>query len=46
MARIQLDAAIYAYFNGCHIAAITLADAAEEIFGAMLKRDGKENSVE
>lgn len=46
MAQIQLNAAIIAYFDGRCIEAITLAGAAEEIFGAMLRRDGKENSLE
>ena len=46
MAKIQLDAAIAAYCEGKDVVAITLAGAAEEIFGAMLSRDGKENSVE
>jgi len=46
MAKIQLDAAIAAYVQGRGIEAITLAGAAEEIFGAMLSRDGKENAVE
>lgn len=46
MAKIQLDAAIAAYFDRRPIASITLAGAAEEIFGAMLKRDGIPNAVE
>jgi hypothetical protein len=46
MAKIQLDAAIDAYFEGRGIVAITLAGAAEEIFGAMLKRNGIQNSIE
>ena len=46
MAKIQLDAAISAYYEGKDVVAITLAGAAEEIFGEMLSRDGKENSVE
>ena len=46
MAKIQLDAAIAAFFERRLVIAITLAGAAEEIFGAMLKRDGIQNSVE
>ena len=45
MASIQLDAAIAAYFDGQGVVAITLAGAAEEIFGAMLRHEGIENSV-
>lgn len=46
MAKAQLDGAIAAYFEGEGIVAITLAGAAEEIFGAMLRRDCIQNSVE
>ena len=46
MAKVQLDAAIVAYYEGRGVVAITLAGAAEEIFGVMLSRDGKENAVE
>jgi hypothetical protein len=46
MAKIQLDAAIAAYFDRRLIASITLAGAAEEVFGAMLQRDCIQNSVE
>jgi len=46
MAKIQLDAAIAAYFDRRLIVSITLAGAAEEIFGAMLKRDCIQNAVE
>lgn len=46
MAKVQLDAAIAAYFDRRLIASITLAGAAEEIFGAMLKRDCIQNAVE
>lgn len=46
MAKVQLDAAIVAYYEERGVVAITLAGAAEEIFGAMLSRDGKENAVE
>lgn len=46
MAKVQLDAAIVAYYEGRGVVAITLAGAAEEIFGAMLSRDGKVNAVE
>jgi cytochrome c oxidase assembly protein Cox11 len=46
MAMVQLDAAITAYIQGRDIEAITLAGAAEEIFGAMCSRNGIENAVE
>jgi hypothetical protein len=46
VAKIQLDAAIAAYFDRRLIVAITLAGAAEEIFGAMLKRDCIQNAIE
>lgn len=46
MAKVQLDAAIAAYYEGKSVVAITLAGAAEEIFGEMLSRDEKENSLE
>lgn len=46
MAKIQLDTAIVAYFDNRLIACITLAGAAEEIFGAMLKRGCIQNAVE
>ncbi len=46
MAKLQMDAAIAAYFDRRLVASITLAGAAEEIFGAMLTRDCIQNSVE
>lgn len=46
MAKIQLDAAIAAYFEGRLVVSITLAGAAEEIFGSMLRRDHIQNSLE
>jgi hypothetical protein len=46
MAKLQLDAAIAAYFEKRLIVSITLAGAAEEIFGAMLKRACIQNAVE
>ena len=46
MAKVQLDAAIAAYFERRLIASITLAGAAEEIFGSMLKRDCIQNAIE
>jgi hypothetical protein len=46
VAKVQLDAAIAAYFEGRGIVAITLAGAAEEVFGSMLRRDCIQNSVE
>lgn len=45
-AKVQLDAAIKLYFEGRCIEAITLAGAAEEITGAMLRRDGIKSTVE
>lgn len=46
MAKMQLDAAITAYFENRLIVAITLAGAAEEIFGAMSARIGTQKAVE
>jgi hypothetical protein len=46
VARTQLDAAIRAYGQGDHVIAITLAGAAEEIFGAMCVRRRIKNAVE
>lgn len=46
MGKLQLDAAIAAYFDRRLIVSITLAGAAEEIFGAMLKRDCIQTAVE
>jgi hypothetical protein len=46
IAKLQLDAGIAAYYEGKTVVAVTLAGAAEEIFGAMLSRDKKGNSVE
>lgn len=45
-AKLQLDAAIDAFFQGHFIVAITLAGAAEGILGEMLRRDRIQNSVE
>jgi hypothetical protein len=45
-AKTQLDAAIRAYKQGEHAVAITLAGAAEEIFGAMCRRKGIRNALE
>jgi hypothetical protein len=46
VAMIQLDAAIRANMQNRDIEAITLAGAAEEIFGAMCRRRGIQNAVE
>ena len=46
VAMIQLDAAIRANMQNRDIEAITLAGAAEEIFGAMCRRRGLQNAVE
>ena len=45
VAMIQLDAAIRANMQNRDIEAITLAGAAEEIFGAMCRRRGLQNAV-
>jgi hypothetical protein len=45
-AQILLDAAIDAYKNNQDLIAITLAGAAEEVFGAMCKRLDKATAVE
>lgn len=46
VAKTQLDAAIQAYGRGEHVVAVTLAGAAEEIFGALCCRQNIHNSVE
>ncbi len=46
VAKTQLDAAIQAYMKGEHILAVTLAGAAEEIFGALCYRQNIQNAVE
>ena len=46
IAMIQLNAAIRANIQNRDIEAITLAGAAEEIFGAMCRRRGIQNAVE
>ena len=46
IAMIQLNAAIRANMQNRDIEAITLAGAAEEIFGAMCRRRGIQNAVE
>lgn len=45
IAMIQLNAAIRANMQNRDIEAITLAGAAEEIFGAMCRRRGLQNAV-
>lgn len=46
VAKTQLDAAIQAYGRGEDVIAVTLAGAAEEIFGALCCRQKIQNSVE
>lgn len=46
VAKTQLDAAIQAYAKGEEIVAVTLAGAAEEIFGVMCRRKNIQSSVE
>ena len=46
VAKTQLDAAIQAYSRGEDIVAVTLAGAAEEIFGAICCRQNIQNGVE
>uniref|UniRef100_UPI0040475EF9 hypothetical protein n=1 Tax=Mariniflexile sp. TaxID=1979402 RepID=UPI0040475EF9 len=46
VAKTQLDAAIQAYGRGEDVVAVTLAGAAEEIFGAMCFRQNIKNAVE
>jgi hypothetical protein len=45
VARTQLDAAIQAYGRGEDVVAVTLAGAAEEIFGALCCRQNIQNAV-
>lgn len=46
VAKTQLDAAIQAYGRGEDVIAVTLAGAAEEIFGSLCIRQNIQNSVE
>jgi len=47
LALQQLEVALRLYFDGTDFAAvITLAGAADEIFGKLLAADGRENSLE
>jgi exonuclease VII small subunit len=46
VAKTQLDAAIQAYGRGEDVIAVTLAGAAEEIFGALCCRQKIKNAVE
>jgi hypothetical protein len=46
VAKTQLDAAIQAYGKGEDVLAVTLAGAAEEIFGALCCRQKIKNAVE
>lgn len=46
VAKTQLDAAIKAYGSGEDVIAVTLAGAAEEIFGALCCRQNIQNAVE
>jgi len=46
VAKTQLDAAIQAYGRGEDVIAVTLAGAAEEIFGALCRRRKIQNAVD
>lgn len=46
VAKTQLDAAIQAYSRGEDVVAVTLAGAAEEIFGALCCRQNIQNAVD
>ena len=46
VAKTQLDAAIKAYGRGEDVVAVTLAGAAEEIFGALCRRQNIQNVVD
>ena len=46
VAKTQLDAAIQSYGKGEDVLAVTLAGAAEEIFGALCCRQNIKNAVE
>ncbi len=46
VAKTQLDAAIQAYGRGEDVIAVTLAGAAEEIFGVLCSRQNIKNAVE
>lgn len=46
VAKTQLDAAIQAYGRGEDVIAVTLAGAAEEIFGALCRRQNIKNAVD
>jgi len=45
-AQIQLDCAIQKFFEGSHVCSVTLAGAAEEILGSLLKNSGKQSPFE
>lgn len=45
-AKIQLDCAIQHFFNGNHVCAVTLAGAAEDILGSLLKIKGEQSPFE
>jgi len=45
-ARIQLDGAIQHFFNDEHVCCVTLAGAAEDILGSLLKIKGNESAFE
>ena len=45
IALSQLESALRCYWGGDYIAAITLAGAAEEIFGRCLQRLGRQNAL-
>ena len=45
-ATSQLDAAIHLFLEGNYLSALTLAGAAEEIFGALVKQSGKPTALD
>ena len=46
VAKTQLDASIQAYGRGEDVVSVTLAGAAEEIFGALCRRQNIQNAVD
>lgn len=45
-ARVQLDRAIQLFFEGDHVCTVTLAGAAEDILGSLLKYRGEQSPFE
>lgn len=45
-ARVQLDRAIQLFFEGDHVCTVTLAGAAEDILGSLLKNRGEQSPFE